>query len=106
MRKIRPTNDELQILQLLWDHGPLSIRAIHERMDPAEKITYATVRELVHVLLEKKLVQRDETTRSHIYRARVKEQEAQRQLLTDLIQRAFRKTPASKKSLRKQKKKI
>jgi BlaI family penicillinase repressor len=89
MRKIRPTNDELQILQVLWDHGPLSIRAIHERMEPSEKTGYATVRKRLQILLGKKLVHRNETGRTHIYRAAVKEQETQRQLLTDLIQRAF-----------------
>lgn len=100
MRKIRPTNAELQILQILWDHGPLSIRAIHERMIPSDKTGYTRLQKLMQVLLEKKLVHRDETARTHIYHAGVKEQETQRQLLTDLIQRAFRseiKKPSKKK---------
>jgi BlaI family penicillinase repressor len=105
MGNIRPTSAELQILQVLWDHGPLSIRGIHARMDPSEKAGYTAVRKHLHVLLEKKLVQRNETARTYVYRASVKEQETQRQLITDLIQRAFRTAPASKKSLRKRKKK-
>jgi BlaI family transcriptional regulator, penicillinase repressor len=103
MSKIRPTNAELQILQVLWDHGPLSLRAIHERMVASDKTGYTSLRKLLQILLEKKLVQRDATTRTPIYRASVKEQETQRQLLTDLFQRAFRSE--IKKSSKKKKKK-
>jgi BlaI family transcriptional regulator, penicillinase repressor len=108
MGKISPTNAELQILQVLWDYGPLSIRAIHERMDPSEKTGYTSLRKLLQILLEKKLVQRDETTHTPIYRASVEEQETQRQLITDLIQRAFRSAPKVaeiKKPSKKKKKK-
>ena len=89
MRKLRPTNTELQILKVLWDHGPLNVRAIHARMDPAQRTGYTTLSKLLQAMLEKKLVQREVTARSHIYRARVKEQQTQRQLLRDLIQGAF-----------------
>jgi BlaI family transcriptional regulator, penicillinase repressor len=104
MRKIRPTNDELQILQVLWDHGPLSIRAIHARMHPSEKTGYTTVRKLLQILLQKKLVERKETGRAHIYRAKIKEQETQRQLLTDLIRLAYRSKPLSRKDVTENKK--
>jgi predicted transcriptional regulator len=91
----------------------MSVRAIQARIDPSENTGYTTVRKLLQILLEKKLIQRDETTRGHIYRASVKEQETQRQLLTDLIQRAFQSKPETrkevtkiKKSLKKKKKKV
>ena len=105
--RIRPTSAELQILQVLWDHGPLSVREIQARMGPSEQMRHSSVRKLLQMLLGKKLVKRDETGRTHIYRANINEQETQRQLVTDLIQLAFRSKPLTenKKPLKKKKKK-
>ena len=85
----RPTDAELAILRILWDRGPSTVREVHDAL-PREKPTgYTTVLKLLQIMTEKGLVTRDERTRSHVYRARLSEDTTQRQLVTDLLDRAF-----------------
>jgi predicted transcriptional regulator len=85
----RPTEGELTILKVLWKHGPLTVRDI-QRILNAEKATgYTTVLKLLQIMTEKELVTRDEQVRPQVYRARYSQEHTQRQLLKDLVQRAF-----------------
>ena len=88
----KPTEAELSILRVLWERGPSTVREVHEvqRGRPGGQTTgYTTVLKLLQIMTEKGLVTRDERTRSHVYRARLSEDTTQRQLVTDLLDRAF-----------------
>jgi predicted transcriptional regulator len=88
-QKHRPTTLELTILRALWEKGPGSVRDVQARLNDTRETGYTTVLKMLQIMTEKGLVQRDETVRPQIYRARYSQEQTQRQLLTDLIQRAF-----------------
>src|SRR5450631_3785890 len=83
----RPTEGELAILTALWTLGPASVRQIHDHL--GRDIGYTTVLKLLQIMTEKGLVRRDETARSHIYSAAQPAQATQRQLLQNLLDKAF-----------------
>jgi BlaI family transcriptional regulator, penicillinase repressor len=85
MRK--PTDTELAILRVLWAQGPSTVRHVAETMDRA--VAYTTVLKLLQIMTEKGLVVRDESSRTHVYRAAYSEDQTQRQLVNDLVDRAF-----------------
>jgi BlaI family transcriptional regulator, penicillinase repressor len=85
----RPTAGELEILGVLWEHGPRSVREILHILNETKTTGYTTVLKLLQIMTEKGLVNRDETQRPQIYRARYAREHTQRQLLHDLVQRAF-----------------
>jgi len=85
----RPTAAELAILGVLWEHGPRSVREILHIRNESKTTGYTTVLKLLQIMTGKGLVNRDETRRPQIYRARYAREHTQRQLLHDLVQRAF-----------------
>lgn len=85
----RPTDAELEILNVMWGLGACTVRQVHETLSQHRNMGYTTILKLMQIMLEKGLVSRDDSQRSHVYRARQKEQTTQRQLLTDLVSRAF-----------------
>ncbi|HKN58998.1 MAG: transcriptional regulator [Acidobacteria bacterium] len=85
----RPTDAELGILRVLWERGASTVRDVHDELNRHATTGYTTVLKLLQIMTEKGLVVRDETARAHIYEARYSEQKTQRQLLTDLADRAF-----------------
>jgi BlaI family transcriptional regulator, penicillinase repressor len=85
----RPTDAELAILSVLWERGPSTVRDVHDELNRHTATGYTTVLKLLQIMTEKGLVVRDETQRAHIYEARYSEQKTQRQLLSDLVDRAF-----------------
>ena len=90
----RPTDAELAILRVLWERGPSSVRDVHDALSSEQTTGYTTVLKLLQIMTEKGLVVRDESQRAHIYEARYSEQRTQRQLLADLMERAFGGSPA------------
>lgn len=84
-----PTSAELSILAVLWRRGPSTVREVHEALKDAQDTGYTTVLKLMQIMAQKGLVTRDESQRSHVYRALVSEEQAQRGLLTDLMDKAF-----------------
>jgi predicted transcriptional regulator len=85
----RPTEAELSILRVLWEQGPKSVRDVQRILNESKPTGYTTVLKLLQIMTEKGLVERDETTRPQIYRSRYSQQQTQRQLLGDLLERAF-----------------
>ena len=85
----RPTDAELAILAVLWERGPSTVRDVHDELNRHAPTGYTTVLKLLQIMTEKGLVVRDEAQRAHIYEARYSEQKTQRQLLSDLVDRAF-----------------
>jgi predicted transcriptional regulator len=90
----RPTDAELAILNVLWERGPSTVRDVHDALSGVQVTGYTTVLKLLQIMTEKGLVVRDEAQRAHIYEARYSEQRTQRQLLADLVDRAFGGSPA------------
>src|SRR6266540_1143317 len=85
----RPTDAELAILRILWDRGPSTVRQVHDILAHERQAAYTTALKLLQIMTEKGLVERDERDRTHIYRARLSEETTQRQLVRDLLDRAF-----------------
>lgn len=85
-----PTAAELEILHLLWLHGPATVRALNERQNAGREVGYTTTLKLLQIMTDKGLVVRDEAARQHVYRAAVAERTAQAQLLTSFVDTAFR----------------
>jgi predicted transcriptional regulator len=85
----RPTDAELQILRVLWSEGPSTVRQVNERLSAGRDIGYTTTLKLMQIMTEKGLVSRDESDRTHVYFARATEDQTQRQLVSDLMDRAF-----------------
>ena len=88
----RPTDSELGILRVLWDRGPSTVREVHEALRDGSG--YTTILKLMQIMTEKGLVVRDESQRAHVYSARATQEKTQRQLVTDLLDRAFGGSPA------------
>ena len=87
--KIRPTKLELAILRVLWEAGPRSVRDIQGILNESKPTGYTTVLKMLQIMTEKGLVDRDETVRPQIYRAKYSQEHTQRHLVSDLMQRAF-----------------
>jgi BlaI family penicillinase repressor len=85
----RPTPGELEILRVLWERGPSTVREVQDALGPARGAGYTTVLKLLQIMAEKDLVRRDESARAHVYAARAPEAQTQRQLVRDLVDRAF-----------------
>jgi BlaI family penicillinase repressor len=85
----RPTPSELEILSVLWSRGPSTVREVHESVAAERPTGYTTVLKILQIMAEKGLVIRDERERAHVYAARLAEADTQRQLVRDLVERAF-----------------
>ncbi|NUR54074.1 MAG: BlaI/MecI/CopY family transcriptional regulator [Acidobacteria bacterium] len=85
----RPTDAELSILRVLWERGPSTVRQVHDVLGRERPTAYTTALKLLQIMTEKGLVERDERDRTHVYRARLTEEQTQRQLVRDLLDRAF-----------------
>ena len=85
----RPTDAELAILRVLWARGPSTVRQVQETLNHNRPTGYTTALKLLQIMTDKGLVQRDESTRTHVYQARLSEDQTQGQLVRDLLDRAF-----------------
>ncbi|HUL74449.1 MAG TPA: BlaI/MecI/CopY family transcriptional regulator [Vicinamibacterales bacterium] len=85
----RPTDAELAILRVLWERGPSTVRHVHEALAGSRETGYTTTLKLMQIMAEKGLVTRDESSRTHVYAARHSQDQTQRQLVADLMDRAF-----------------
>jgi predicted transcriptional regulator len=104
MQASKPTESELEILQLLWELGPSTVRTVNEHLNNPQKPTrsgrrsggtpreigYTTTLKIMQIMYEKGLVGRDEDGRTHIYSAAVNEQETQSVLLQQFVDAAYR----------------
>jgi predicted transcriptional regulator len=88
-KRAQPTKLELTILKALWDAGPSSVREVQQILNASQPTGYTTVLKMLQIMTEKGHVERDETVRPQIYRAKASQTQTQRQMLRDLIQRAY-----------------
>jgi predicted transcriptional regulator len=85
----RPTGAELEILAVLWKRGPSTVSEVQEALDKSPAAGYTTVLKFLQIMLAKGLVERDEAKRTHVYAAGAPQEQTQRQLVGDLLDRAF-----------------
>jgi predicted transcriptional regulator len=88
-KKPQPTDRELTILGILWDNGPSTVREVNEAMNKDKATGYTTTLKLMQIMAEKGLVVRDESQRTHIYKARADQKRTQTQLVGNLLETAF-----------------
>lgn len=86
----QPTDVELQILGVLWEHGPCTVRQVHDALAEHRDTGYSTTLKMMQVMLDKGLLTRDEGVRPQLYAAARSRPETQVQMVDDLTQRAFR----------------
>ncbi|KGE89597.1 MAG: BlaI/MecI/CopY family transcriptional regulator [Phaeodactylibacter xiamenensis] len=89
-KKIRPTESELEILQVLWEHGPSTVRFVNDQLNEDREVGYTTTLKLMQIMAEKGLAERDTSQRTHIYSPAVTEAETQQNLLTQFVDRTFK----------------
>ena len=85
----KPTASELEILHILWERGPSTVREVHEALSAHKPIGYTSVLKLMQIMTAKGTVQRDEGHRAHVYQACQPATETKRQLIGDVLQRVF-----------------
>jgi BlaI family penicillinase repressor len=85
----KPTVAELQILQVLWDRGPSTVRDVHDALQEEKALGYTTVLKLMQIMTTKGLVRRNEDQRAHVYEAQQPAEKTKRQLAADMLERVF-----------------
>ena len=90
----RPTDAELSILRVLWERGPSTVRQVHDVLSVDREFAYTTTLKLLQLMTEKGVAMREEHGRVHLYRAAVAQEETQRHLIRDLVDRAFGGSPS------------
>ena len=86
---VKPTESELEILQVLWVKGLATVREVHEELIKTKDIGYTTTLKLMQIMHEKGLVRRDESMRTHVYQAAVNKEKTQKHLLSKMIDSLF-----------------
>lgn len=87
--KLKPTESELEILQILWQNGIATVREVHEALASIKDVGYTTTLKLMQIMNEKGLVKRDASMRTHIYQAAVNKEKTQHHLLNKVIHNLF-----------------
>jgi predicted transcriptional regulator len=85
----KPSEAELEILDVLWQRGPCTVRDVWQALPAGRAAGYTTVLKFLQIMTAKGLVTRKEDQRAHVYQAAASRAQTQRQLLTHLIDRAF-----------------
>lgn len=88
-RPPRPTDVELSLLRILWQLGPATVKQVHQVLNTERELTYTGVLRMLQVMLEKGLVVRNESERSHVYAAAHPPEAMRTGLVADLMERAF-----------------
>ncbi|MEE1883790.1 BlaI/MecI/CopY family transcriptional regulator [Pedobacter flavus] len=86
---IKPTESELEILQILWSRGECTVRTVHEELIKSKDVGYTSTLKLMQIMHEKGLVSRNTESKTHIYIAAINQQDTQKHLLNKLIDNAY-----------------
>lgn len=89
MHHMKPTESEWEILRILWQKGPCTVREVHEYLVKTKETGYTTTLKLMQIMYEKALVDRDDTSRSHVYKATVSQEKARKAMTDKLIKTMF-----------------
>jgi BlaI family transcriptional regulator, penicillinase repressor len=86
---VKPTESELEILNILWQKGDATVREVHEELAKSKEVGYTTTLKLMQIMHEKGIVKRDESMRTHIYQPAVNREKTQKHLLNKMIDSLF-----------------
>ena len=89
IKKLKPTESELDILTILWDREQATVREVHEELLKNKDAGYTTTLKLLQIMFEKGLVTRDDSSKTHIYQPAVSRQKTQKQFLDKMINTLF-----------------
>ncbi len=90
MKVLKPTDSELEILQVLWEKGDATVREVHEQLIETKDCGYTTTLKLMQIMFEKGLVLRDDSNRTHVYKPNVSREKTQKQMLNKMVDALFR----------------
>jgi len=93
VKTIKPTESELEILQILWTRGVATVREVHEELAQVKDVGYTTTLKLMQIMNEKGIVRRDDSMRTHVYQAAVNKEKTQKHLLAKMIDSLFGGSP-------------
>jgi len=93
IKTIKPTESELEILQILWAKGLATVREVHEELAHIKDVGYTTTLKLMQIMNEKGIVKRDDSMRTHVYQAAVNKEKTQKHLLGKMIDSLFGGSP-------------
>jgi len=86
---MKPTDSELEILQQLWEHGPLSVRELNDKLNQQRKVGYTTSLKMMQIMTEKGFLTRDTAQRSHIYSHALQPEDVQSNILDHVLKTVF-----------------
>ena len=89
IKPIKPTESELEILQVLWEKGEATVREVHEELAHFKDCGYTTTLKLMQIMHEKKIVERDDSHRTHIYKPLVSRGKTQTQMVDKMVNSLF-----------------
>lgn len=89
-KQTKPTKAELEILDVLWEREQATVREVHAHLSVRKPTAYTTVLKLLQIMDEKGLVERDKNAKAHVYRAKQAQEQTQKNLVSDLLEKAFR----------------
>ncbi|MBN8860561.1 MAG: BlaI/MecI/CopY family transcriptional regulator [Sphingobacteriales bacterium] len=93
-KNVKPTESELEILRVLWSKESATVREVHEALAASKDVGYTTTLKLMQIMHEKGLVSRDDSSKTHIYKALVSREKTQKHLLGKMIDNLFAGSPA------------
>jgi BlaI family transcriptional regulator, penicillinase repressor len=85
----QPTDSELEILRILWNKGPSTVRFVNEQLNLTRRVGYTTTLKIMQIMTDKKFVIRNEDARSHVYAAAFEEKDIQNRLIDKIVDAAF-----------------
>ena len=89
MKIIKPTESELEILNILWNKGSMTVREVHEQLEKTKEAGYTTTLKLMQIMHDKKLLKRDTSNKTHVYTAAITREQTQGQMLQRMIDTVF-----------------
>lgn len=95
-KEAAPTKGEMQVLQVLWQHGPSTVRFVHDSLnEQKEAVQYTSTLKLMQVMTEKGMLERDETNMKHIYRVILEEEKTKKTMLERFVESIYNGSPSS-----------
>jgi len=88
--ELKPTEAELEVLQILWASGPVTVRFVNDKLNERREVGYTTTLKIMQLMAEKSMVNRNTESRTHIYEASINEEATQKQLLKKFVNATFR----------------
>ena len=93
--KQKPTDSELEIMQLLWEHGPLTVRQLNDKLNEDRRVGYTTTLKIMQIMTEKGMLSRNTDQRSHVYTPTLLPEEVQSNVLDHVVKTVFRGSRSS-----------